>query len=124
MTNYSKNEIVTGTVTGIETYGIFVSLENGYSGLVHISEISDGYVKNINNYVNINEVIKVKILSVDEKKHHIKLSIKNFDYRINKKDKNKIKETTLGFLTLHESMYNWIEKKKKELKKIAYNNEK
>lgn len=121
MTNYVKNEIVTGTVTGIETYGIFVSLNNNYSGLVHISEISDGFVKNINNYVELNEVIKVKILEVDQKNNQVKLSIKNFDYRINKKNQNKINETSLGFSTLQKKLDNWIEYKKEELKDLAYN---
>ena len=36
MINYTKDEIVTGTVTGIEEYGIFISLEDNYSGLIHI----------------------------------------------------------------------------------------
>ncbi len=62
MGKYNKNDVVLGLVTGIENYGIFVSLDEYYSGLIHISEISDDYVRNINNYVNIGETIKVKIL--------------------------------------------------------------
>ena len=46
MNQYKKGEIVTGCVTGIEKYGIFVSLDDYYSGLIHISEISDFFVKN------------------------------------------------------------------------------
>lgn len=121
MINYTKDEIVTGTVTGIEEYGIFISLEDNYSGLIHISEISDGFVKNINDYVELNEVINVKILEVDKIRNHIKLSIKNFDYRINKKNQNKINETPLGFSTLQKKLNNWIEYKKEELKELTYN---
>ena len=44
MNQYKKGEIVTGCVTGIEKYGIFVSLDEYYSGLIHISEISDFFV--------------------------------------------------------------------------------
>ena len=46
MNQYKKGEIVTGCVTGIEKYGIFVSLDDYYSGLIHISEISSFFVKN------------------------------------------------------------------------------
>ena len=68
-------------VTGIESYGIFVSLDEYYSGLIHISEISDDYVRNINNYVKIGETIKVRVLEVDDDTFQLKLSIKNLDYR-------------------------------------------
>ena len=50
MCKYYKNEIVEGCVTGIEKYGIFITLDEYYSGLIHISEISDGFVKDINKY--------------------------------------------------------------------------
>ena len=48
MTKYKVGSTVTGNVTGIEKYGAFVSLDDYYSGLIHISEISDGFVKDIN----------------------------------------------------------------------------
>ena len=51
MSNYTKGKIIQGTVTGIETYGIFVSLDEYYSGLIHISEVSHNFVKDINDYV-------------------------------------------------------------------------
>ena len=88
MTKYEKDKIVTGYVTGIEKYGIFVNLDEYYSGLIHISEISSSFVKDINDYVNIGETIKMRIMSIDEKKHQIKLSIKNMNYRIDNKRKN------------------------------------
>ena len=47
MNKYEKGNIVVGQVTGIEKYGIFIGLDEFYSGLIHISEISKGYVKNI-----------------------------------------------------------------------------
>ncbi len=115
MTDFKCNDIVTGCVTGIEKYGIFVSLNNYYSGLVHISEISSNYVKNVSDYVEIGETIKVKILDVDEDNHHLKLSIKDLDYRINRKSKAKIVETANGFSTLRSSLNHWIISKKEEL---------
>lgn len=41
MSDYKVGKIVKGTITGIQKYGIFVDLDNYYSGLIHISEISD-----------------------------------------------------------------------------------
>lgn len=112
---YKKGNIVTGCVTGIEKYGIFVSLDNYYSGLVHISEISDSFVRNINDYVNIGETINVKILDVDENEFHLKLSIKDIDYRINKKKKSIIIEIGSGFECLKNSLEDWIYIKEKEI---------
>ena len=113
MAKFKENEIVEGLVTGIEQYGIFVSLDEYYSGLVHISEISDGFVKDINNYVNIGETIKVKVLECDDDTFHVKLSIKNFNYRINR-NKTKIIETGSGFEVLKEQLPIWIKEKNEE----------
>ena len=115
MQNYKVGDITTGCVTGIEKYGIFVSLDNYYSGLIHISEISDDFVKNVNDYVHIGETIKVRILEVNSEECHLKLSIKNLDYRLNKKRKLKIKETTNGFNSLSEKLDSWIDDKIEEL---------
>lgn len=57
--------IVEGVVTGVTNFGAFVSLPDGKTGLVHISEIADAYVKDINDYVKKNDAVKVKVLSVD-----------------------------------------------------------
>ena len=111
MIKYEKGKIVTGYVTGIEKYGIFVSLDDYYTGLIHISEISPNYVRNVASYVDIGETIRMKVIEVDEKSHHIKLSIKNFDYRVNRKRKTKIKETENGFNTLSQKLSFWIEEK-------------
>ena len=62
MTKYKKGRIIRGTVTGIEAYGAFVSCDEYYSGLIHISEISHNFVKNITDFVNVGDVIFVEIL--------------------------------------------------------------
>jgi len=111
MEKYEKNEIVMGMVTGIEKYGIFVSLDEYYSGLIHISEISEDYVKNISNYVNMGETIRVRVLDSDEDTYHVKLSIKNLDYHV-KHNGSKIKETGSGFEILKKSLDKWIEERK------------
>lgn len=110
MAKYKENEIVEGLVTGIEQYGIFVSLDEYYSGLIHISEISDAFVKDINTFVNIGETIKVRVLESDDETFHVKLSIKNLNYRINR-NKIKIIETGSGFEILKEQLPKWINEK-------------
>lgn len=57
-------KVVEGTVTGITNFGAFVELPKGKSGLVHISEISDDYVKKVTDYLKKDQKVKVKILSV------------------------------------------------------------
>lgn len=113
--NYKVGDVIDVVVTGIEKYGIFVNTENGFSGLIHISEISSLFVKNVLDYAKIGEVIKAKVLEVDEKKRHLKLSIKDFDYRISKKTKMKIVETKSGFSNLKKHLNVWIEEKLEEM---------
>jgi S1 RNA binding domain protein len=60
-------QIMEGTVSGITNFGAFVELGEGKTGMVHISEIADAYVKDINVYLKVNEKVKVKVLSIDEK---------------------------------------------------------
>ena len=121
MKKYKNGEIVKGYVTGIEKYGIFVNIDENHSGLIHISEISSAFVKNIYDFVRIGEEIQAKIIGVEEEKQQLKLSIKDVEYRIKVKDKNKIKETNSGFSTLKKMLNNWIEIKKE---KILNKNEK
>lgn len=108
---YEDGKIVKGCVTGVENYGIFVNFDEYYSGLIHISEISNNFVRNINDYVDIGETIKVKIIDADHDNFQLKLSIKDINYRTSHKRKAKIKETGTGFLILKENLDKWIEEK-------------
>ena len=111
MLKYEKGKIVTGCVTGIEKYGVFIGLDEFYCGLIHISEISNNFVKNVNDYVSIGETIKVKVVETDEENYHVKLSIKDIDYRFNKREQKKVKEIGEGFLLLKENLEKWIKEK-------------
>ena len=109
MSKYKKGKIVKGTVSGIESYGAFVTLDELYTGLIHISEISHGYVKKINDYFNIGDIIYVEILDINEEKSHMKLSIKNINYKCNNEKRyKKIIETPNGFKTLEYKLPKWI----------------
>jgi S1 RNA binding domain protein len=65
---------VKGKVTGITNFGAFVELPGGTTGLVHISEVADSYVKDVNDHLKVGDEVEVKVLS--EKDGKIALSIK------------------------------------------------
>ena len=92
-------QITTGKITGIQPYGAFVLLEEDWTGLIHISEISDGFVKDV------------------EKNHQCRLSLKACQNRSRRSDKRKkidyLPEMKLGFKSIQDSMDQWIEKAKK-----------
>src|SRR3954468_23776697 len=64
-----------GKVTGITNFGAFVELPEGSTGLVHISEVADNYVKDINDHLKVGDQVEVKVINV-EKDGKIGLSIK------------------------------------------------
>lgn len=70
--------VLEGTVSGITNFGAFVDLGDGEKGLVHISEVSSSYVKDIKDVLKINDKVKVKVLSVGDGK--ISLSIKQANH--------------------------------------------
>lgn len=67
--------ILEGKVSGIAKFGAFVTLSEGKSGLVHISEISTGFVTDVNEHLHVGDDVKVKVLGIDEK-GRINLSIR------------------------------------------------
>ena len=117
MKKYKIGDIVKGKVTGIEDYGIFLLVDEDVTGLIHISEISDGFVRNVADYADIGEIIKAEVIEYDEINRRLKLSIRN--YGCNKKNKKNvpIKETNTGFTGLSEKLDVWIADKEKEMAK-------
>ncbi|MFZ5817494.1 MAG: S1 RNA-binding domain-containing protein [Bacillota bacterium] len=70
--------VVEGTVSGITSFGAFIALPNGKTGLVHISEVADEYVRDVRDYLKEQDVVRVKILTLDDR-GRIALSIKQAD---------------------------------------------
>ncbi|MBQ8572404.1 MAG: S1 RNA-binding domain-containing protein [Ruminococcus sp.] len=70
-----KGSIYEGKITSITNFGAFVSLPDGPDGLVHISEVSNGFVKDINELFTVGQTVKVKVISIAEN-GKIALSIK------------------------------------------------
>ena len=73
---YRVGDVVTGKVTGIQPYGAFVALDEATQGLVHISEITYGYVKDVHEFIKVGDEITVKVLEVDDQQKKISLSIR------------------------------------------------
>ena len=106
-------DVIKCKVVGIQTYGAFVELNDNYSGLIHISEMSDKFVSSITDYLTINEIIYAKILEINRYEKQVKLTIKNLDYRGSSKIV-KIHETPHGFSELKKAMPKFISNKLNE----------
>jgi general stress protein 13 len=121
---YEVGSVVKGKVNGIQPYGAFVALDENTQGLVHISEVTHGFVKDINDHLKIGDEVTVKILSIDEEKGKISLSIRSAQEAPARPVKKPVKNvnkrqaavstTPQGFNTLKEKLQEWIEQSKRE----------
>ena len=68
--------ILTGTVRNVIDFGCFVDIGVKYDGLVHISEMSDKYIRNPSEVVSVGDVVKVKVIKIDSERHKVGLSMK------------------------------------------------
>ena len=74
---YEVGSIVEGKVVRIKPFGAIVSIGEGAQGLVHISQIANSFVQDINDHLNVGDIVKVKILSIEEETNKISLSIRD-----------------------------------------------
>lgn len=70
--------MIEGVVTRIEPYGVFVDIGTGRDGLVHVSELTEGYISSPSEVVSIGEKVQVRVLKVDRKARKVDLSMKEF----------------------------------------------
>ena len=71
-----EGQILTGTIRNITDFGAFVDVGVKHDGLVHISEMSYNYVKNPQDIASVGDIVKVKVIGIDEKRQQLKLSMK------------------------------------------------
>lgn len=121
---FEAGQILDGKVTGIQPYGAFVALNDEVQGLVHISEVTHGYVKDINEHLNVGDAVKVKVLNVDEKSKKVSLSIRATEEAPKKPAKapraaqsqtssfKQQDDGSVGFNSLKEKLQEWIEQSK------------
>ena len=74
--NLKPGMVLTGTVRNVIDFGVFVDIGVHQDGLVHISQISDKFIRHPSEAVAVGDIVKVVVLDVDEKKHRISLSMK------------------------------------------------
>ncbi len=114
-----------GVITGITKFGAFVELPGGTTGLVHISEIADEYVKDINDFFKKSDKIKVKVLTV-EKNGKVGLSIRQAakDYVPGKKGGSKKgKSATVNKASFEDKMSRYLKESDERLLDLKRNTE-
>lgn len=74
--NYKIGQKVTGTVTGIQPYGAFVKLDEDTQGLIHISELKSGVVKNLSDELSVGQKVSAIVLDIDQYSKKISLSVR------------------------------------------------
>ncbi|SEK76626.1 general stress protein 13 [Carnobacterium iners] len=116
--DYKIGMIVKGKITGIQPYGAFVSLDKETQGLIHISECTHGYVKNLNDVLTVGDTMDIMILDIDEYTKKISLSLRvleeqnHFQYHSKKRKYRQEKTDRDGFDTIRELMPYWIKEAK------------
>ncbi len=113
---YQVGQIVEGKITGIQPYGAFVALDRNAAGLIHISEISDGYVRDIKHFLNVGDVVRVKIIDFDEVTNQARLSLKALHRTRARSARHTVSARRaslppmkLGFSSVANAMGEWIE---------------
>lgn len=104
-------DIVKGRITGIKPYGAFVKIDNEIDGLIHISEMSDGFVRSIEDFISVGDEVDLEILSISED-NKVSLSYK----KTNPKRRKKYVKVELqtGFKPFETMLPKWIEKYRKD----------
>lgn len=113
---YQVNSIIKVKVTAIEPYGAFVTVDDDYKGLIHISEINGRFIKNINEYFSVGDVIFAKIIGINEDNKQISLTLKDVKNELHNKN-GILDETDLGFTLLADLLPKWINEKLEEIQK-------
>lgn len=114
--------VITGKVTGVQPYGAFVALDENTQGLVHISEVTHGFVKDINEHLKVGDEVTVKVLTIDEAAGKIGLSIRATveapaqpEVKAKKPRKRQAapihidNDSAQGFNTLKDKLQEWID---------------
>lgn len=112
---YEVGSTVEGKVTGIKPFGAFVALDDQHQGLVHISEVSHDYVKDINDHLSVGDTVEVKIMNIDADSGKISLSIRKTQAAPEPKQQPRPRrkrpaqnDNAQGFNTLEDKLKLWL----------------
>lgn len=109
---------IQGVITGVQPYGAFVELENGTTGLIHISEIKTGYVENIHDVLKKGQEVLVQVVDFDEYAGKASLSLRTLEEekqtlpRHHRFTNDRLK---IGFAPLAQQLPEWIKESKQFL---------
>ncbi|MEN1970280.1 S1 domain-containing post-transcriptional regulator GSP13 [Lentibacillus sp. N15] len=114
---FETGQVLQGKVTGIQPYGAFVALDDETQGLVHISEVTHGFVKDIHDHLSVGDEVSVKVLNVDLDNNKVSLSIRATEEAPKKEAQTQTKSKPAkqqdnaggGFNTLKDKLEEWIE---------------
>lgn len=111
--NYYKiGQIIKGTVAEVKTYGAFLTFTNGQTGLLHISEMSDKFVRSIDDYAKLHSEIDVKVIEVDNASGFMRLSLKQVPKRQvaqSHRQHQQIAADQIDFQPLADKLPEWID---------------
>jgi len=117
--NFEVNQVIEGEVKGVQSYGAFVALNEDVQGLVHISEVTHGFVQDINDHLAVGDKVKVKILKIDEANNKYSLSIRATMDKPKQENKPKKQaftksnsDSAAGFNTMKDELQAWLNKNK------------
>jgi small subunit ribosomal protein S1 len=85
---YPVGSIVSGPITNVTDFGVFVAIEEGIEGLVHISELSQKKVKSLAENFKVGDVVTAAVKNVDNKSKKIRLSIRDYENSLNETSGN------------------------------------
>lgn len=125
--DYRIGMILTGKVTGIQSYGAFVMLDDNTQGLIHISELKHGYITDIDQYLKVGQMVKVMIIDIDEYTQKISLSLRCIEKDFNfKYDRNELshqykkywsnRHVEEGFTPIKNNLNQWINSALEDIK--------
>lgn len=110
--DYKVGMTVYGKITGIKPYGAFVKFDDGVTGLIHISEISNGFVKNIDKFMDIDEYVMTKVIDIDKQHKQLRLSFKSLTQNTRRYTRRVkflgMPENIKGFGTIRDKMPEWV----------------
>lgn len=100
-----------GKITGIKPYGAFIELEDGQTGLVHISEIKTGYVDNIYDQLSLDQAVSVQVIDIDEYSQKASLSMRSLEQEsqaTGNRHRFSNSRYKIGFKPLGDNLTDWI----------------
>ncbi len=113
ISDYKVGMTVYGRISGIKPYGAFVRFDDGVSGLIHISEISNGFVRNIDNYIRMDDYVMVKVIDIDKEHKQLRLSFKALSQNTRRYHKRTkflgMPINRIGFQSIKDKLPEWVE---------------